>query len=108
MSILSSCLTNAIKSHVLSQNLRHDDRPILLLIVLEHGDPRAPDREAGTIERMHKLRLRTTTTPETDLRAPRLERLVIRTLRDLAKRILRRQPHLDVVSLRRSKPDIAR
>src|SRR6187200_2792280 len=93
--------------HVWSQGFRNNYRSVGLLVVLEDRDPRATNREAGAIERVHKLRLRTTTTPETNLRAPRLERLIIRTRRDLTKRILRRQPHLDVVSLCRSKPDIA-
>ena len=56
---------------------------------------------------MHKLRFRATRATKTNLCAPRLERFIVRTRRDLTKSILRRQPNFNVVSLRRSKPEIA-
>ena len=44
---------------------------------------------------------------ELDVRAPRLERLGVAAGRDLAVRLLARQPHLDVVGLRRREPHVA-
>src|SRR4029078_8749858 len=42
-----------------------------------------------------------------DVRAPRLEVEEVRTRGDLAKRVLPRQPHLDVVRLRRGEAHVA-
>ena len=44
-------------AHVGAQRLGDDDRAVGLLVVLEHGDQRAADREAGAVERVHEARV---------------------------------------------------
>ena len=84
-----------------------DDRAVLLLIVLENRDQRAADGEARSVQRVHELRLAGAAGAELDVRAARLERLGVAAGRDLAIRLLARQPHLDVVGLRRREAHVA-
>src|SRR6516165_4749168 len=55
----------------------HLHRAIPLLVVLEHGDQRAPDREPRAIEGVDRLGLAAHRVAPARLHAPRLERLAI-------------------------------
>src|SRR5229473_3102319 len=39
--------------HIRTQRLRHPHRPILILVILEDGHQRSPDRQAGAVQRVH-------------------------------------------------------
>src|SRR5512135_913949 len=79
-----------------TQCLRYDNATIFLLIVLDDRHPRAANRQAASVERVHELRFLPVL--ESDTRPPRLERLEIRTGRYLLVTVLARQPHFNVVS----------
>src|ERR1700722_18513579 len=44
-------------AHVGRKHGRNDDTAILLLIILQDGDERASDGDAGPVQRVHRLRL---------------------------------------------------
>ena len=81
------------------QRLGDDDGAVRLLVVLEDGDERPPDREAGAVQRVQEPRLRPGLRAVAQARAAGLEVLAVRARRDLAVRLLPRQPDLDVVGL---------
>src|SRR5512134_3659879 len=43
--------------HIGLQRLRHADRAVRLLVILQHRDQGAPDRNARAVQRMHEARL---------------------------------------------------
>src|SRR5262249_38311504 len=88
-------------AHVGAQHLGNDHRAVRLLVVLEHGDERASDREAGAVERVHEARVLAALRLVAGIHAPRLEVAAHRARRNLAVSVLARQPHLDVVRLLR-------
>src|SRR5882672_3443606 len=72
------------------QHLGQSDRAISLLVVLEHRHQRSPHRQSGPVERMYEFGL-ALCIPKARLHATRLERLAIRTRRNLAIGALPRQ-----------------
>src|ERR1700730_8186865 len=64
--------------HIRPQNLRHHNRPILLLIILHHRDPRPPPRHPRPIQRVHKIALPAALRLKPYPRPPRLKRLAVR------------------------------
>src|SRR4051812_21510452 len=88
------------------QHGRHRDGSVGALEVLEDGHQRATDGEPGAVERMHEL-VASLRGLEAGLHAARLERLAVRTRADLAVRVLRRQPDLEVERLRRAESEVA-
>src|SRR4051812_13178478 len=81
-------------------------RAVRLLVVLEDGDQRAPDGEAGAVERVRESGL-AALGAVADVGATRLEVLAVAARGDLAIRLLARQPDLEVVGLRRREADVA-
>src|SRR3954464_8786393 len=88
--------------HIWPQDFGDDDGAVRLLIVFEDGNPCPTDSEAGAVDRVDVFGLRAASATETNLRAARLERFIIRAGRDFAERVLRRQPDLYVISLGRA------
>ena len=80
---------SASAAHVGLQRVGHVDAAVGALVVLQHGDQRAADREAGAVQRVHELGL-ALRVAKARLHAPRLERFAVRARRDLAIRVLRR------------------
>src|SRR5437667_8789543 len=103
--ILSGARDPLLPVHVLAQGARHANRPVGVLAVLENRDQGAPDGEAGAVQGMHRLGL-ALLVAESRLHAARLERLEVGARGDLAIRLLRRQPDLDIVGLRRRKAGV--
>src|SRR5260221_11629625 len=97
------CLRRFVNSlaavHVGPKRRRNRHRPVLFLIILENRDERPPDRETRPVERVHEFGLSGAAGAELDIRAPGLKRLGIAAGRDLAVRLLARQPHFDVIGL---------
>src|SRR6185436_17780244 len=96
--------------HVRAQGRREQHRAVRLLAVLEHGDERAADGEARAVERVQQRRLAAsiwTMRAVAQVGAARLEVLAVAARGDLAIRVLPRQPHLDVVGLRRGEAEVA-
>src|SRR5215831_1444375 len=102
-----SAADDLVAAQVRPQRLRNRDRPILALIVLEHRDQRAADREPRPVERVQWLWLARLRVAPTRLHAPRLKRLAVAARRDLSILVLARQPDLDVVGLSRGETDVA-
>ena len=72
--------------------------PVLVLVILENGNERAADGEAGAVQRVQRLGL-ALFVPEARVHAARLERLEIGAGGNFAVGALARQPDLDVVGL---------
>src|SRR3989441_3828087 len=89
------------------QRCGHVDTAVGALVILHHGDQRAADREPGTVQRMHQLRL-ALCIAEARLHAPRLKSLAIRARRDLAVLTLPRKPYFEIVGLRARESRVAR
>src|SRR5919107_282177 len=105
------CLLRAslypLRAHVRPERFGDEDGAVLLLVVLKDREPRAADGEAGAVERVDVLGLRAARPAEAYLRAARLVRLEVRARRDFAEGVLRGQPHLQVVGLRRRAAHVA-
>src|ERR1044071_8344505 len=101
------CLYLLLTAHVRPQGFGDTDGAVGLLVVLQDGEPCAADREPRPVERVDVFGLRAARAPEAYLRAPRLIRLEVRARRDFAERVLRGQPDLYVVSLRRHVAHVA-
>ena len=95
-------------AHVGHERVRDGDAAILLLVVLQDGDQRAADGEAGAVEGMDEAVVLAALGAVARVHAPRLEVAANGTGGDLAVGVLPRQPHLDVVGLARRKPHVAR
>src|SRR5688572_2729582 len=105
---LAICFCDSFKAvHVRAQHCGNGDRSILLLIVFEDGDQRAPDRKAGAIERVDEARTLLARLAAARLHAPRLELAAVGAARDLAIGVLAGQPDLDVKSLLRREAHVA-
>src|SRR6266702_3391274 len=79
--------------------LRDHHGPIRLLIILRDRKPRPPDSQAAAVQSMHKFSLILALRPIANVRPPRLECLEVRTGGNLAKQLLSRQPHFNVICL---------
>src|SRR5690606_38462447 len=79
------------------QHIRYCDRPVRVLVVLEHRDQRAPDCQAGTIERMQRFGLARGRIAPACLHASRLEIPEIAAGRNLAITLLPGQPDFQVI-----------
>src|SRR3546814_11472685 len=79
---------------------------VLLLVVLQDGDQRAADREAGAIQGVDEARPLLARLAEAPLHPPRLELAAIGAARNLAIGALSRQPDLDVQALLRAEAHI--
>src|SRR5207302_8438786 len=93
-------------AHVGQQRARDVDSAVAALIVLHHRDERSPDREAGSVQRVHELWL-ALLVAESRLHPSRLERLEVAARRDLAIRALTGKPNLDVVRLCRGEAGVS-
>src|SRR5688572_8759830 len=101
LSALSILAFDPVQSpHVGFQRFRNKDRPIRLLIVLDYRNPGAADGQPRAIQRVRELDLAGTVRAIANRRAACLERFGVRAGRDLAIRLLTREPHFDVVRLR--------
>src|SRR5579864_4166039 len=94
-------------AHIRLEGLRHGNRPVSLLEILEHGDERAPHGKAGAVERMHEPCPLAVLRPETPLHPPCLEIAAIGAAGDFAIGALSRQPYFDVIGLARGKAHVA-
>src|SRR5438874_11378154 len=90
------------------QRGRNRHAAVGVLIVLQHGDERAADREAGAVERVTELGLAAAGGLVADVGAAAAEISIGGARRDLAIPVLPRQPHLDVVALGRAEADVPR
>src|SRR5437763_4226038 len=88
-------------AHIGTQCLGHRDGAVTLLVILEHSDQRATDREARSVERMHEARPLPFRRPKARLHAAGLQLAAIGAARDLAIGVLARQPDPDAVGLAR-------
>ena len=97
-------------SHIRTQHLRDQHRPIRLLIVFQNGHECAADGQPGPIEGMDKLCFRILL-PDCTLISntgpPGLKSFKVAAGGYLSIVILERKPDFDVVGLRRGKPHIA-
>src|SRR5262245_31143681 len=89
------------------QRLRHADRSVGLLVVLENGDQSPSHRDARAVQRVHEAGLLFALRPVARVHAPGLEVAAIGAGRNLAIGLLPRQPHLDVVGLLRGETHVA-
>src|SRR5215472_3175604 len=94
-------------AHVGLEHIRYCHGAVAPLIVLEHGDERATDREAGAVEGVHEAGPLPFFGTESRLHAPRLELAAVGAARNLAIGILAGQPDLDVIGLARGKTHVA-
>src|SRR5260221_11861763 len=94
-------------AHIRPQHIRYQDGAVALLIVLDHRDQRAPDRQSGAVERMNEAGALLSLRPDTRLHAARLDVAAIGAARDLAIGLLSQQPNLDVVGLARGEAHVA-
>src|SRR2546425_6027997 len=94
--------------HVRAARSRQDHAAIGLLAVFQDGPHRASDREPAAVERRHQPRLVALRWAEPDLRPPRLEVAERRARADLAVGVLAGQPHLEVVRLLGTEPQVRR
>ena len=95
-------------AHVRAQHVRHAHGPVFLLIVLEHRDKRAANRQARAVQRVHVFGFARSAYLEFDVRAACLKRFGVAAGGNFLVRLLSRQPHLDVVGLRHRKAHVAR
>src|ERR1039457_635434 len=94
---------DAIAADVRPQYFGNEHAAVGLLIVLDDRNPCPSDRQAAAIERVHQLRFLAAFRTITDVRASRLKIREVRARGNLAEEILSRQPHFDVIGLRRRK-----
>src|SRR6266542_6993118 len=94
-------------AHVGMQRGGHVDAAIGALVILHDRDKRAADGEARAVQRMHELGLALCISVAR-LHPPRLKRLAVAARADLAVRVLRRQPHLEIVRLRAGEAYVGR
>src|SRR5262245_52610023 len=81
---------------------------VALLVVPDHRDQRAADRQPRSVQRMTEVCPPATRRPVLEIQASSLERLAVGARGDLAVLALPGQPHLEIVALRRGKPHVAR
>src|SRR5581483_8065512 len=94
-------------AHVRAKRLRDRDRSVLLLIILEDCNQGSTDGEPRSVERVDELHFRAAARAELDVGAPRLKRFAVAAGRNLAIRLLARQPDFDVVGLRGRESHVA-
>jgi hypothetical protein len=85
--------------NVRPQRFRNHHAPIRLLIIFHDRHPRTADRQSAAVQRVHEFGFVLPLWPIPDIGPPRLVRLEIRARRNLAKQLLPRQPHFNVVRL---------
>src|SRR5262245_56852096 len=90
---------DAIGAHESAQRFKDDDAAVFLLELLEDREPGATDGERGAVQGVGEPRLGFRLGAVADLGAARLKIAEPRAARDLAIRILPRQPHLEIVAL---------
>src|SRR5437868_1396415 len=95
-------------SHERADRFRQDHAAVALLPVFQDRHHRATDREPAAVERRHQPRLVALRWAEPDLRPPRLEVAERRARADLAVGVLPGQPHLEVVRLLGTEPQVRR
>src|ERR1051326_6789728 len=84
-------------AHIRPQRLGDSDRAIVALIVFEDRYHRAADGEAGPVEGVHRAYPLLARGAIPRLHAARLEGAAIRTARNLAIRVLARQPDFEII-----------
>src|SRR5690606_10770014 len=99
---------DAIDTHEAAERLGDDDAAVALLKLLENREPGEPDGERRAVQRVREPRLGVRAQPIANARAACLLVAEGRTARDLAIRVLGRQPHLEVVALRRARAEVGR
>src|SRR5690606_28715296 len=87
--------------------LGHDHAAVGLLVLLEDRHQRASNGERRAVQGVHQLRFGFGGWAKADLGAARLEITKRAAARNLAVRLLARQPHLEVVALERVGPEVA-
>src|ERR1700688_4204818 len=80
---------NSVNAHVWAQYFGEHNRPVLLLIVVDYGDPGASHGESRAVQRMHKIAFAAACGLKTDARAAHLKRLTVRTRGNFAKFVRR-------------------
>src|ERR1700684_3759628 len=103
----STCCRDTVDAHIGSQDLRNDDRPVNLLIILDQGQPGAAHRKAGAVQRVHEFALATLGL-ESNAASSRLKGFAIRAGRNFAELIGRWQPDFNIVSLAGGETHVAR
>src|SRR5579859_2069134 len=71
-----------------------------LLVILHDRNPGAAHSQSAAVQRMHEFRFILAFGTIAEVRPSRLVGLKIRARRDLAKELLSRQPHLNIIRLR--------
>src|SRR5436190_10698369 len=87
--------------HVGPQRLGHGHRAVLVLVVLQHRDQGAADREARAVQGMHEARTFSFLRAIARSHAAGLVVTTVRAARDLAIAVLSGQPDLDIEGLAR-------
>src|SRR5258708_5113464 len=94
-------------AHIGSQRLGYGHPAIALLIIFEHRDQSASDRQARAVEGVDEASSLAFLRPKTRLPAATLELAPLRAARDLAIGLLPREPDLDVIGLPPGEPHVA-
>src|SRR5262245_3724332 len=97
---------DAIGAHEIAERFRNDDAAVLFLKLLEDREPRATDGEGGAVQRVREARLCLWLRAVADLCAAGLKITEPRAARDLAVRVLTREPHLEIVALGARKREV--
>src|SRR6202795_2460376 len=97
---------DAVGAHVRLQRLRNAHAAVGLLIVLQNGNPRTSYRQRAAIQRVKKFSLVLSLRTVADIRPPCPKSFEVRARRNLAKKILSREPDFNVISLGRRESHI--
>src|SRR5262249_30332908 len=95
---------DAVEATQWDEHLGHCERSVGTLVVLEQEHERAPDGACSAVERVHELRA--ALAPKARAKPPGREVRVVRAGCQLAVPAFGRQPHLDVVLLRRGRAEL--
>jgi hypothetical protein len=94
--LLQAWTDDVSAAHKGPQYSRHLDRAVGLLVVLENGQKRPAKRQTRAIQGVDELRPGFRRRSIANSRAPRLEIAAVATRRDLAIRVLAREPDLEI------------
>src|SRR5437764_13323811 len=90
---------NPVSIHISTQDFWNQHAAIGLLIVLKNGQPGASDGQTAAVQRVHELGLLAAFRTPADIGAARLVGFKVRAGRNLAEKLLPRQPYFQVVGL---------